>query len=333
MAFGGAVKLTGESEYRRALSAITQNLREVASEMKVVTSSYDSNDKSEAALAAQSDVLNKKLSEQTTKLAVLQAQYASMAQGFAQQSTAHGALVDAYEEEKRKLVEIGKTLGESSDEYKAQAEKVSDLEKEVIKSTSAQDANEKSMSKMRQEINLAQADCNKTAREIDNLGKETEETAVAAQKAGDGYTVFKGILANLGTQAINAAVSGLKKLGGGFVSLVKQSTNSYAQYEQLVGGVETLFGESSDKLIEYAENAYKTAGVSANEYMEQATSFSATLLQGLGGDTEAAVEYANLAIIDMSDNANKMGTSMQSIQNAYQGFAKNNYTINLMSVA
>lgn len=102
---------------------------------------------------------------------------------------------------------------------------------------------------------------------------------------------------------------------------------NYAQYEQLVGGVDTLFKKSSKKVQEYASNAYKTAGMSANEYMETVTSFSASLLQSLENDTEAAAEYANMAITDMSDNANKMGTSMEMIQNAYNGFAKQNYTM------
>lgn len=102
---------------------------------------------------------------------------------------------------------------------------------------------------------------------------------------------------------------------------------NYAQYEQLVGGVDTLFKNSSKKVKEYASNAYKTAGMSANEYMETVTSFSASLLQSLENDTEAAAEYANMAITDMSDNANKMGTSMEMIQNAYNGFAKQNYTM------
>ena len=107
----------------------------------------------------------------------------------------------------------------------------------------------------------------------------------------------------------------------------KAIVSAYADYEQLVGGVETLFGESSKKMLEYANQAYKTAGLSANAYMETATSFSASLLSSLGGDTEKAADYANRAIIDMSDNANKMGTSMEMIQNAYQGFAKQNYTM------
>lgn len=109
--------------------------------------------------------------------------------------------------------------------------------------------------------------------------------------------------------------------------LMKAAVDSYADYEQLTGGVETLFKTSSELVMNYADNAYKTAGLSANQYMATVTSFSASLLQGLGGDTAAAANIADTAITDMADNANKMGTSMELIQNAYQGFAKQNYTM------
>lgn len=126
--------------------------------------------------------------------------------------------------------------------------------------------------------------------------------------------------AKVGAAAVAAAGTAIAAIG-------KQAIEQYAEYEQLVGGVETLFKQSSDTVMGYAENAYKTAGLSANEYMNTVTSFSASLLQSLGGDTEAAAEYADMAITDMADNANKMGTSMEMIQNAYQGFAKQNYTM------
>lgn len=101
--------------------------------------------------------------------------------------------------------------------------------------------------------------------------------------------------------------------------MTKSAVESYANYEQLVGGVETLFKNSANVVQEYAANAYKTSGMSANEYMETVTSFSASLLQSLGNDTASAAKYADMAITDMSDNANKMGTSIESIKNAYQG--------------
>ena len=126
--------------------------------------------------------------------------------------------------------------------------------------------------------------------------------------------------AKVGAAAVTAASAAV-------ASLTKTSIEGFAEYEQLVGGVETLFKQSSDAVMGYAENAYKTAGLSANEYMNTVTSFSASLLQSLGGDTKAAAKYADMAITDMSDNANKIGTSMEMIQNAYQGFSKQNYTI------
>ena len=115
--------------------------------------------------------------------------------------------------------------------------------------------------------------------------------------------------------------------GAAATALSVASVKAYADYEQLVGGVETLFKESADMVFKYAEGAHKTAGLSANQYMETITSFAASLIQGLGGDTKEAAKMANMAITDMSDNANKMGSSMESIQNAYQGFAKQNYTM------
>lgn len=136
------------------------------------------------------------------------------------------------------------------------------------------------------------------------------------EKLGNGLKTA----AKIGTAAVGAAAAGI-------TALTAAAVNNYAEYEQLVGGVETLFKGSAEKVQEYAANAYKTAGMSANEYMSTVTSFSASLLQSLGGDTDKAAEYANQALTDMSDNANKMGTSMEMIQNAYQGFAKQNYTM------
>ena len=156
------------------------------------------------------------------------------------------------------------------------------------------------------------------------------ETAGAdlGAKFGNSFAGNMKSFINVGTIAVgnmlaNMAQTAIAQIGDLFSSMF----SNYANYEQLVGGVETLFGESSDIIQEYANNAYKTAGLSANDYMETVTGFSASLLQSLGGDTAKAAEIADMAIQDMSDNANKMGTDMASIQNAYQGFAKQNYTM------
>ena len=153
-----------------------------------------------------------------------------------------------------------------------------------------------------------------------NLGKAAEETGDKSEKGLEKTTdALKKVekVAMATTAAVTAALG----------KLSSDALSAYSQYEQMVGGVETLFAGAEDIVLENARNAYKTAGISANSYMETVTGFSATLLQGLGGDTQKAASIADQAIIDMADNANKMGTSMASIQYAYQGFAKQNYTM------
>ena len=164
-------------------------------------------------------------------------------------------------------------------------------------------------------------------KKADGAGDSVEDAGQAAKNADSGFTTWKATLANLASTAITKVISGCTQLAEKMADVTKSAVGHYAKYEQLVGGVETLFKDSSGKLIGYAEKAYKTAGMSSNQYMNTATSFAASLIQGLGGDTAKAVELTNLAITDMSDNANKMGTDISSIQDAYQGFAKQNYTM------
>lgn len=149
-----------------------------------------------------------------------------------------------------------------------------------------------------------------------NLQKELDNAGGTAGKSAGGR--FAGSFKNIiGAAAIGTAV----------VTGITKSIKEGAALEQSIGGIETLFKSASNTVIKNADNAFRTAGISANSYMEQATSFSASLLQSLDGDTRKAAKYADTAIIDMSDNANKMGTNIEDIQNAYQGFAKQNYTM------
>lgn len=164
-------------------------------------------------------------------------------------------------------------------------------------------------------------------KKADGAGDSVEDAGQAAKNADSGFTTWKATLANLASTAITKVISGCTQLAEKMADVTKSAVGHYVEYEQLVGGVETLFKDSSGKLIDYAEKAYKTAGMSSNQYMNTATSFAASLIQGLGGDTAKAVELTNLAITDMSDNANKVGTDIGSIQDAYQGFAKQNYTM------
>lgn len=146
-----------------------------------------------------------------------------------------------------------------------------------------------------------------------------------------GFTTGLDTVKKTATSAFSVSTKAVTAITGamaaGLTAATTQSVKAYADYEQLVGGVETLFKESESTVLEYANIAYKTAGLSANAYMDTVTSFSASLLQSLDGDTAAAATKADRAITDMADNANKMGTNMRDIQNAYQGFAKQNYTM------
>lgn len=172
-------------------------------------------------------------------------------------------------------------------------------------------------------LNKNEVELRKQTTALSDLGNETK-------KAGNATDETSGKFSKLGEVVKGAAKVALAAVGAteaAVGALVKQAVESYAEYEQLVGGVDTLFGSASAEVQKKADNAYKTAGMSANEYMETVTGFSASLIQSLGGDTEKAAKYADMAITDMSDNANKMGTDMSSIQNAYQGFAKQNYTM------
>lgn len=185
-----------------------------------------------------------------------------------------------------------------------------------------------------EDINRARANGNIDESEYRAYRREIEQTENALQNlreqqrdiganAGKDYDKVVSALQNVEKVALATTGAVAAALG----KLSSDALSAYSQYEQLVGGIETLFAGAEDIVLENAENAFKTAGVSANNYMQTVTSFSATLLQGLDGDTEKAARIADQALIDMADNANKMGTAMGSIQYAYQGFAKQNFTM------
>lgn len=154
-------------------------------------------------------------------------------------------------------------------------------------------------------------------------GDISKQAQKLASSAGSALGKIGSVAATVG----KAVATGMAAGTAGVVALTKSVITAYADWEQLIGGVETLFKDSASIVDQYAQQAYKTAGLSANQYMETVTGFSASLLQSLGGDTAKAAEYGNRAVIDMSDNANKMGTDISRIQDAYQGFAKQNYTM------
>lgn len=288
--FKSALKITGEDEYNKALKNIKENLKLLASEMKVVTSQYDKNDKSAENLTAQNKVLKREIKEQ---------------------EEAVGTYKAALETARRET-------GESSDVTRDWQIKLNKAQADLNQMNRKLEENTRSMDQ-------AESGTKEETSAVEDFGKEADKSGEKALSLGD---IIKANLISDGIKSgLSALASGMKKLGDGMVSVIKSAVSGYSDYEQLVGGVETLFKSSSNKVVEYANNAYKTAGLSANDYMETVTSFSASLLQSLNGDTEKASEKSDMAITDMADNANKMGTAMSEIQHAYQGFAKQNYTM------
>lgn len=286
--FGLKIGLEGEKEFKKALSEINQSFKVLGSEMKVVTSQFDKNDNSVQALTARNQVLNKEIEAQKQKIETLRAALANASESFG--------------ENDRRTQSWQIQLNNAT-------AALNDMERELDRNNTALDEAEREMDDVADSADDMEE-------EIDDAGDAADKSSGKFEKFG---SVLKGIGAAMGAVAVAA--------GAAAVSLGKEVIAAYADYEQLVGGVDTLFKESSQELQNYAANAYKTAGMSANDYMETVTSFSASLISSLGGDTEAAVKYADMAITDMSDNANKMGTDMELIQNAYQGFAKQNYTM------
>ena len=210
-------------------------------------------------------------------------------------------------------------------QLEVQQQRLGEVQKALDYAKANYSENSSEVQRWQQALNNATTDVNRTKKQLNELETGVEGVGDAIDGAGQKTSIFGDVLkANL---LGNAIVSGVKAVASGIKSLISGAIEGYGEYEQLVGGVETLFGSSADTVIKNAENAYKTAGLSANAYMETVTSFSASLLQSMGNDTEAAAKKADQALTDMSDNANKMGTDMQSIQNAYQGFAKQNYTM------
>lgn len=253
--------------------------------------------------------------------------------------------VSAYQKQEQKVKTLEQALEKAKQEYGENSKEVKKLEEELKKANKALDTKKNSVinannaltnmnttiSSTEAEIKGMERQIEKTKGALDELENEANDTGDEVEKLGGNFENFSSKLKSVATSAVASFAkisAAMVTAGVGIASvLTKLSIEQYAQYEQLTGGIETLFKNSSNKVMEYANNAYKNAGLSANEYMDTMTSFSASLIAGLGGDTEKAAQIGNMAIEDMSDNANKMGTSMEMIQNAYQGFAKQNYTM------
>lgn len=295
--FGGAVKLQGESAYRAALRNITQNLKEVSSELKLVSSQYDKNDTSIEALTSKQAVLTHRLEEQKSKLSVLRGQYEKMGSEYQQNKEKHEQLISSYNREKSELERIGRELGTSSSEYKAQAEVVDKLKEQVEKSTLANDQNTRAMSRMRTQMNNAQTDVNKTKTEIkdlesqmgksadsgDKLGKSVEDAGEKTRRAEGGFTVLKGAIANLAGNILTSAINGVQNLAGEAINSADalkkfESTMSFAGYD------DAAISKAKDDMKTYADQTVYDLDTVANTTAQLA----ANGVQDYTGLTQAA---------------------------------------------
>ena len=309
MAVGIKVGINGENEYRKALKEITSNLKLMSSEMKLTSTEFERGDKNLKQTKASYDSMNKSVKEQKESISAL----------------------------RTKLEEAEKTYGKNNTVVQELKTKLNQAETQMKQMEDATD---------------------KTTQELIDMRKGFNDAGEGAVKFGD--LLKANILGDAIVGGVKALGSAIKSIGSAFVDMGKQAVSGYADFEQLYGGIETLFGTGNlpsledyaksigkgvdqveneywklyDKLVDVeqdvlskANNAYKTAGLSTNQYLETVTSFSASLIAGLKGDTAKAAEIADMAIIDMADNANKMGSDISSIQTAYQGFAKQQYTL------
>ena len=292
--FGGAVKLQGESSYRAALRNITQNLKEVSSELKLVSSQYD---KSIEALTAKQAALTHRLEEQKSKLSVLREQYEKMGSEYQQNKEKHEQLIASYGREKSELERIGRELGTTSPEYKQQADVVEKLKEQVDKSTAANDQNERSMSRMRTQMNGAQADINKTLNEIkdlesqigktsdsgDKLGKSIEDAGEKARNAEGGFTVLKGAIANIAGNIVTSAINGLQNIAGEAISSA-DSLNKFESTMSFAGYDDSAISQAKADMKDYADKTVYDLDTVANTTAQLA----ANGIQDYTGLTEAA---------------------------------------------
>lgn len=299
--FGLKLGIEGEKEFKKSLAEINQSFKVLGSEMKLVSSQFDKNDNSVQALSARNTVLNKEIDAQKQKIETLRQALANASESFGET------------DRRTQSWQIQLNNAEAS---------LNSMERELNSNNSALEQAKTDIEGTEKSLEKVDGRLDDTAESADYMGDEIKDAGDKADKSKERFSklgsVLKGVGVAMGAVVTVAAATAVK--------LGKEVVNAYADYEQLVGGVDTLFKGSSQKLQSYASNAYKTAGLSANDYMETVTGFSASLIQSLGGDTDKSVKYADMAITDMADNANKMGTDMSLIQNAYQGFAKQNYT-------
>jgi len=240
---------------------------------------------------------------------------------------------DAMDAQSKKTQALGQKVDVLSKQYDAAKASLETYEKNLNDLKSSETATAAEVAKAEAEYNRQAKTVNDLGTQLNKAKKEMNDSADALKDMEKSASGASAKLKSVGEAAQNVAdkTAGISRVAqgivGAFAGLGAAAIKCYADFQQLEGGVETLFGAAQGEVMANASKAFRDVGISANEYMETVTSFSASLISSLGGDTKKAAEVADMALIDMADNANKMGSSMESIQSAYQGFAKQNYTL------
>ena len=316
------------SDLKKGISEANRQIKLANAEFKAASAGMDDWKKSSEGVSAKLKQLQSVLTAQNSKLK----NYKDQLKAIEETERKNGQRADELKTKLQQLASQG--VSKTSAEYKKYETALNAVEKEQLANKTAADNLKVTILNQQAAVNSTEREIRNYTTALDQLETESNQVDSASDDVAEGieYIGDKADKADskvgkLAKGLATALVAGAAAAAAGLVALTKSAIANYAEYEQLVGGVDTLFKGSSKKVQKYADNAYKTAGVSANQYMETVTSFSASLLQSLSGDTEKAADVADMALTDMADNANKMGTAMGSIQDAYQGFAKQNYTM------
>lgn len=330
------------AKFKVDISDLKKNISEAQKEIKLADAAFKAATAGMDDWTKDADGLSAKLKALSTTLNSQKSVLSAYREQLQRQQNAYQENANRAEQLRAKLQELANNgVAKSSEEYKKYEDALKAVEKE-------QDSNGAAIERLNLSILKQEAAVGKTEKElrqyqkaedelgkgaddatpdVEELGEAAEEAGKDAEKGGEGFTIMKGIIADLAASAIKSALAGLKELGAAVLQIGKDALSGYADFEQLEGGVEKLFGADAQAVINNARQAYKTAGMDMNSYMETVTGVSASLISSLEGDTAKAAQLADLAISDMSDNANTFGSDMGTVMSAYQGFAKQNYTL------
>lgn len=295
----------GENTFKSALKAANAEVKALEAQLQASADGMDEFTSIMGTAGSKAQTLGSILEAQGQKMSILHQQYESAA---------------------AKLSSLGDALDQARSEY-------GENSAEAQKAANAYNKQAAEVSKLKTQMAQTSTQMAQTGKAMDSLGKDADELTEDLGETGKAASIFGDVLkANLATDLLkgvgHAIWDGVKAGASALVDLTKSAVESYAAFEQLEGGVKTIFGEGAgSQVVENARRAFETAQISANDYLDTVTSFSSSLLKSLNGDTQEAARMADMAITDMADNANKFGTDIGSIQNAYAGFAKQNYTM------